>query len=132
VAQFKVEKAAPSGKDLGRIAGGRGADSILKGLQQRDAEIDQLRKGVIDRDAEIERLNKILAEPAPPKTAGSYGFVAVSKEDDVGGNGLQKAKEANESDLVAALGAMSEEDRALLLIKAAQRLPGRVSTVPAR
>jgi HK97 family phage prohead protease len=97
------------------------SDVIMKAFAAKDAEIDRLRK----------RIDELLVEPLPPKTAGAYGFTAVSKEQDVAGNGFHKV-EANEGDLVAALGAMSEEDRALLLIKAAQQLPRPVTMVPAR
>jgi hypothetical protein len=97
------------------------SDALLKIFNEQAAKIDRLQK----------RVDELLAEPAPPKTAGAYGFIAVSKEDDVAGAGFQK-KEARADDLVAALGALSEEDRAMLLIKAAHRLPGRVTTVPAQ
>jgi HK97 family phage prohead protease len=97
------------------------SDVIMKAFAAKDAEIDRLRK----------RVDELLAEPAPPKTAGAAGYFAVSKEDDASGLGLRKA-DANESDLVAALGAMSEEDRALLLIKASRQLPRPVTTVPAQ
>jgi HK97 family phage prohead protease len=117
VAAAKVKKAA-SADDLGRSVP-RGADLILKAMRERDDDIDRLNK----------RINELLAEPAPPKTAGAYGFVAVSKEQDAGGGGLQKA-EPNEQDLVAALQAMPEEERALLLIKAARQLPRPAMMVP--
>ena len=119
VAQFKMKKAATA-DDLGRSVP-RGADSILKAIRERDDDIDRLNK----------RIDELLAEPAPPKTAGAYGFVAVSKEQDAGGGGLQKAEPA-EQDLVAALQAMPEEERALLLIKASRQLPRPVSMVTAR
>jgi hypothetical protein len=91
-------------------------DAILKVIQAKDNEIDRLTK----------RIEELLAEPAPPKTAGAYGLIAVSKENDAGGAGFQK-RQANEDDLVAVLDAMPEEERALLLIKAAQRLPRPVT-----
>jgi hypothetical protein len=93
-----------------------GAETIVKALRDRDDEIDRLNK----------RIEELLAEPAPPKTAGAYGLIAVSKENDAGGAGFQK-RQANEDDLVAVLDAMPEEERALLLIKAAQRLPRPVT-----
>jgi phage head maturation protease len=51
------------------------SDTILKIIQAKDDEIDHLNK----------RIEELLAEPMPPKTAGAYGFVAVSKEQDSGG-----------------------------------------------
>jgi phage head maturation protease len=104
---------------IDRVVRPDASDVIMKAFQAKDAEIDRLNK----------RIDELLAEPAPAKTAGSFGLVAVSKEDDASGNGLQKA-EPNEGDLVAALSAMSEEDRALLLIKAARQLPRPVTFVP--
>jgi HK97 family phage prohead protease len=93
-----------------------GAEIIAKALRDRDDEIDRLRK----------RIDELLAEPAPPKTAGAFGLMAISKEQDAGGGGFQK-RQANEDELVAALGAMDPDERALLLIKAAQRLPRPVT-----
>jgi HK97 family phage prohead protease len=96
------------------------ASEILKIINSQNDEITRLRK----------RVDELLAEPAPPKTAGAFGLMAISKEQDAGGAGIQK-REASEDDLVAALGAMSEEERAILLIKAAQRLPRPVTMRPA-
>ncbi len=93
------------------------SDAILKIIQAKDNEIDRLNK----------RIEELLAEPAPPKTAGAYGFIAVSKENDAGGaTTLEKAVPSTD-DIAAALGAMDPDDRALLLIKAAQRLPRPVT-----
>jgi HK97 family phage prohead protease len=89
------------------------ADVIMKAFAAKDAEIDQLRK----------RIDELLAEPAPPKTAGAYGFFAVSKEDDAGGAQNLRKAEPDQDDIVAALQAMPEEERALLLTKAALQLP---------
>ncbi len=70
-----------------------------------------------------------MAEPAPPKTAGTYGLVAISKEEDAGGaQSLGKAA-PSQDDIAQALSEMSEEDRAMLLIKAAQQLPRPVTMV---
>ncbi|WP_425909824.1 HK97 family phage prohead protease [Nitrobacter sp. TKz-YC02] len=90
-----------------------GSDTILKIIQAKDDEIDRLNK----------RIEELLAEPMPPKTAGLF---AISKEEDASGAGLQK-RQASEDELVAGLGAMSEEDRAMLLIRAAQQLPRPVT-----
>lgn len=108
-------------ESVGRSAEPNGADIIMKAFAAKDAEIDRLSK----------RIEELLAEPAPAKTAGAYGFIAVSKEQDVGGNGLQKT-EASEQDLIAALQAMPDEERAMLLIKASLQLPRPVTMVPAR
>jgi phage head maturation protease len=115
-----VARASAALDRIDRVLQPNGADIIMKAFAAKDAEIDRLAKRVVELEA----------EPAPPKTAGLMA-IAVSKEQDAGGGGLQKA-EANEQDLVAALGAMSEEERALLLIKAAQQLPRPVTMVAAR
>jgi phage head maturation protease len=89
------------------------ADVIMKAFAAKDAEIDRLNK----------RIEELLAEPAPAKTAGSYGLVAVPKEDDAGGAQNMRKSEPSQDDLVAVLQAMPEEERALLLTKAALQLP---------
>lgn len=91
-------------------------DLIMKVIQAKDDEIDRLNK----------RIEQLLAEPAPPKTAGAGSFFALSKEDDAGGTGAIQ-RPPSEEDLTKALGAMSEEDRALLLIKASRQLPRPVT-----
>jgi phage head maturation protease len=127
-ARFDVWKAAGSdpidalNAALDRIdstVNGDSADRILKIIRGKDDEIDRLNK----------RVAELLAEPAPPKTAGAYGLVAISKEADAGGTGALQKAQPDEQDLVAALGAMSEEDRALLLIKASRQLPRPVTMV---
>lgn len=90
-----------------------GADIITKALRDRDDEIAGLRK----------RIDELLAEPAPPKTAGAFGLVAVSKEQDSGGG---KAP-PSQYEVAKALSEMTDEDRAMLLIKAAQQLPRPVT-----
>ena len=94
------------------------ADLILKVIQAKDDEIDRLNK----------RIEQLLSEPAPPKTAGAGNYFALSKEDDAGGAGAFQ-RPPSEDDLAKALGAMSEEDRALLLIKASRQLPRPVTMV---
>jgi phage head maturation protease len=86
---------------------------IMKALAAKDVEIDRLNK----------RIEQLLEEPAPPKTAGSYGLVAVSKEQDIAGNASVQKATPNEGELVSALAAMHPDDRAMLLIKAAHQLP---------
>jgi phage head maturation protease len=129
-ARFDVWKAAGSDPaaavharldEIDRVLRPDPSDVIMKAFAAKEAEIDRLRK----------RVDELLAEPAPPKTAGTHGLYAVSKEQDAGGTGLQKAQ-ADENDLVAALQAMPEEERALLLIKASRQLPRPVTMVPAQ
>ena len=87
------------------------------------------------KDDEIDRLNKrieeLLRSRQPPKTAGAGNYFALSKEDDAGGAGAFRPP-PSEDDLAKALGAMSEEDRALLLIKASRQLPRPVTMVTAQ
>lgn len=119
----KIEAAlAVTDAALRRVTQPKGADIIAKALQERDDKIERLEKRIVE----------LLAEPAPPKTAGAYGFVAVSKEQDSGGaQSLGKAA-PSQDDIAQALSEMTEEDRALLLIKAAQTLPRPVTMVQAR
>jgi phage head maturation protease len=104
-----------------RVAQPKGADIIQKAFAAKDAEIDRLEK----------RVAELLVEPAPAKTAGSFGLVAVSKEQDAGGAGALEKTAPSEDDLAKALSQMSEEDRALLLIKASMQLPRPVMMVRA-
>lgn len=100
-------------------------DAAVTKVRQSDAGAEIIVKALRDRDDEIERLAKRVAElealPAPSKTAGS--FISISKEQDVGGAAALEKMAPSTDDIAAALGAMSEEERAILLIKAAQRLP---------
>jgi phage head maturation protease len=122
-AVFDIWKAAGA-RDPAEVATA-GLDTIERNLRPDPADL--IMKAFAAKDAEIDRLNKrideLLAEPLPPKTAGAHAVFAVSKEDDAGGaHNMRKAAPAEE-DLVAALQAMPEEERALLLIKASQQLP---------
>uniref|UniRef100_UPI002624556A hypothetical protein n=1 Tax=Bradyrhizobium sp. TaxID=376 RepID=UPI002624556A len=95
---------------------------IMKAFASKDAEIDRLNK----------RIEEILAEPLPAKTAGQYGLIAVSKEDDAAGNGTIGKAAPAEQELVAALERMAPDERALLLTKAALMMPRPATMVPAR
>lgn len=109
-------------------------DDLAKRLAERDEafakigeRIDPLVKTVealTSRIAEIEKL------PLAPKTAGSLAkAVAVSKEEDVAGSiagDVQKAAPSVE-DVQKALFAMPEEERALILTKAALSRPQSVT-----
>ena len=97
----------------------RATESIMKAFAAKDAEIDRLNK----------RIEELLAEPAPSKCASGYALFAVSKEDDAGGASNVEKAAPSADDIAAALDAMSEEDRAILLIKAAQQLPRPVRMV---
>jgi len=99
------------------------ADAILKIIQAKDGEIDRLNK----------RIEELLAEPLPPKTAGAFVLVAISKEQDAGGaQSLEKTAAPSQDDIAKALSEMTEEDRAMLLIKAAQQLPRPVTMMRAQ
>jgi HK97 family phage prohead protease len=93
------------------------SDAILKIIQAQDAEIGRLTK----------RVEELLAEPMPPKTAGAFGLVAVSKEQDSGGAQSFGKAAPSQDEIAKALCEMTEQDRALLLIKAAQQLPRPVT-----
>jgi phage head maturation protease len=128
-ARFDVWKAAGLSVDpaeaaqaavdrLERVLKGNSSDAIMKIIQAKDTEIDRLNK----------RIEDLLAEPMPPKTAGAGGYFALDKADDAGGAGAFQ-RQPSEDDIAKALGAMSEEDRALLLIKASRQLPRPVTMV---
>jgi Caudovirus prohead serine protease len=98
------------------------SDLILKAFAAKDAEIEALKK----------RVDELLETPLPPKTAGSYGLVAVSKEEDARGGGDMKKAAPSSEDLQKALEDMDPDERALLLTKAALRLPRAVAMVTPR
>lgn len=145
VAQFKgMKKAAEAesitgqadapGEDLTKVTGER--DTLAKALAEKDEaltkladRIEPLAKTITDlatANADLaKRLETIEAQPAPPKTAGS--FASVSKEEDAGGSASLEKGAPSEEDIAKVLGAMSEEDRALLLIKASRQLPRAVT-----
>jgi len=68
----------------------------------------------------IERLDKILAEPMPAKCAAS-GFVMIDKSDDA--KGVVSTPTPNVEDVAKVIAAMPQEDRALLLMRAALSNP---------
>jgi hypothetical protein len=150
VAAGKVKKAAPAEAitvDVSAIGGEALAksitdlttdrDNLAKSLAEKDEaltkladRIEPLAKTVADLVATntelAKRLETIEAQPAAPKTAGA--FASVSKDEDAGGAAsLEKAAVLSEEDISKVLGAMSEEDRALLLIKASRQLPRAVT-----
>ena len=109
-------------------------DALIKAVAEKDDaltkladRIEPLAKTVADLVAANAELAKRFAEePVAPKTAGAF---AVSKEDDAGGTQAVEKAAPTQEDIAAALDAMSEEDRAILLIKAAQQLPRPVRMV---
>ena len=111
------------------------ADKVAKALGERDATISELKKALdqvtplakavttlgetIDElrkttDAQAEEIRVLKAQPMPPKTAAN--LFAIAKE----GDGV--AADSDEQ-LLKRLTEMTEEDRTLLLVKAARRNP---------
>jgi hypothetical protein len=86
--------------------------------------LETMVKVVRERAELIERLDKILREPMPAKTAAST-FVAVDKMDDA--RGAISTPAPNVEDVAKALAAMPQEDRALLLMRAAMSNPIHIS-----
>jgi phage head maturation protease len=102
-------------------------DGLAKALDSITERIDPLVKTV---EALGKRLAEIEEQPLPPKTAGPGAVVkAVSKEADSTGAGSVASREGAPSndEIVKALAAMSEDDRAMALIKAAHQLPHQVA-----
>jgi HK97 family phage prohead protease len=92
------------------------ADALMKIFEAQAAEIDRLTKLVDD----------LQKAPLPAKTYGANLFKAISKEEDARGGG--RDSEASIEDAELLLAELSEEDRALLLIKASHRLPRPVTS----
>jgi hypothetical protein len=143
VAGFKAQKTAATG-DLakGDPADGADGDDLAKTITDLTAERNTLAQTVADKDdalakladrieplaqsfeALAKRLAVVEASPAPAKTAGP--LAAISKEQDAGGAAALEKATPSPDDIASALGAMTEEDRALLLIKASHQLPRAV------
>jgi phage head maturation protease len=111
-AQFEVKKVVP----------GNAADVITKAIAVRDNQIENLSKRVVELEA----------EPAPPKTAGTFALISVSKETDAGGAQSLGKTAPSQDEIAKALSEMTEEDRAMLLIKASMQLPRPVTMVQAQ
>jgi len=141
IAPVKVKKAAEA-EDLAKAAteaasalvDATAADALAKATGERDdlakalgvitERIDPLIKTV---EALGKRLLDVEATPMPPKTAGP-GATVIAKGVDAAGGASEPVKTiAAEDDLVKALAAMSNEDKALLLIKASRQLPMAVN-----
>lgn len=143
-----MKKAAPAGEitvDINAVGG----EALAKSITDLTTDRDALAKSVSEKDEALakladrieplakafedlaatnadlaKRLAVVEAEPAAPKTAGA---MAVSKEQDAGGSAsLEKADALSQEDITKALAAMSEDERGILLIKAAQTMPRRV------
>lgn len=147
-------KKAAAASDLAKAAPAPDAEAepseeLSKALAEKDealtkvaAERDDLAKRLADRDEAFikmadrleplaksvedmaKRLEVIEEQPAPAKTGGAF---AVDKADDAVGS-LGKTVQPSPDDVAGALAAMPEEDRALLLIKAAHSLPRPIVT----
>jgi hypothetical protein len=108
-------------------------DDVKKDRRERETEdllkfwpagepvtLETMVKVVRERAELIERLDKILAEPMPAKCAAS-GFVMLDKVDDA--KGVVSTPAPNVEDVAKVIAAMPQEDRALLLMRAALSNP---------
>jgi hypothetical protein len=82
--------------------------------------LDTMIKVTRERAELIERLDKILAEPMPAKCAAS-GFVMLDKVDDA--KGVVSTPAPDVESVAKVIAAMPQEDRALLLMRAAMSNP---------
>lgn len=94
-------------------------EDLQKALNTITEKVEPLVKTVTELG---ERLHKMEQEPVPARTAGPGAqLTSISKATD--STGQEQVSQLTEENLAKALGAMSEEDRALLLIKAAHLNP---------
>jgi hypothetical protein len=127
-----VEPTAAEKAAADELAKATEAEDLHKAaIAKLEAERDALAKALADMVLQIAPLTKrvaaIEAQPAPAKTAG-HGIAAVSKEADAaGGASGEAAKSMSPEDAKKMLDAMSEEDRALALIKAAHHFPRQLN-----
>lgn len=97
------------------------AKSVATRFTETDAELAKLRATLVERDAELVKWQaKFEDSPIPPKTAGTH---AVAKQADAGGAGSSDLAALSDEAVTKVLEAMTPEDRAMALIKAAQTLP---------
>lgn len=103
---------------------------LSSAVETLTGERDTLLRSVGDLTGQMteitRRLDKLAEEPVPAKTAANSLARAVSKEGDVAGNGAPEP--ASESQITGEgiqryLASLSEEDRGLLLIRAAHTRP---------
>jgi hypothetical protein len=114
-------------------------DTLTKALADRDDQLAKLAdrieplaktvEGLVAANADLAK--RFAEEPLPARTAGPGAVVSVSKEEDAGGAATME-KAVSDEDIAKALGAMSEDDRAMALIKASLRLPQHARFVPPR
>lgn len=108
-------------------------ESIAKLADRTSAAIEVLTKRLDTRDAQIDALTKRLEEvallPAPSKTLGPGAGIAgvVEKGADAAGALADKGAALSDEEVQKALASMSNEDRALALIKATHRFPRQIS-----
>jgi phage head maturation protease len=128
------QTAATGTEDLHKVTSER--NDLAKALAEKDEaltkladRIEPLAKTVEDlvaTNADLaKRLATVEAQPAPAKTAGAAA--AISKEEDASGSASLEKSVPSEEDIAKVLAAMSDEDRALLLIKASRQLPRAVT-----
>lgn len=123
--------------DIWKAAGTEPADAVTKATAALDAidrvirpdSADALMKIFEAQAAEIDRLNKLVDDlqkaPLPRKTYGSHVFKAISKEEDARGGSGDTGQAIEHAELL--LAEMSDEERALVLIKASHNLPRLVT-----
>lgn len=113
---------AAEAEDLSKAQGE--IERLTKAIADAAPQIEALAKRLDDQAADNadlrKRLEQVENEPAKPRTAGSAR--AIDKADDVT-NGEPTKLTVTKSDMETYLAGMSEQDRAMLLTKAALQLP---------
>src|SRR5262249_52304412 len=112
-------------------------DALVTSLAEKDEQLAKLAGHVESTTTKLvgmiedlsKRLESYANEPAPAKTAGTF---AVSKEEDASGAAALEKVAPTEEDIQKALAEMPADERALLLTKAALRMPRQAHFVPAR
>ena len=114
---------------------GAGNDKLAKFAERAVANFEKLTKRLDEKDTQLEAMNKRIEQlalmPAPPKTLGPGAGIAgaVEKSADASGSnhGQVDGPTPSDEDIKKALDAMSEKDRALVLIKAAHQFPRQIA-----
>ena len=106
------------------IEGGR--DEAVRKVADGVDPLIKMVTALRDQNTDLaKRIAHLEAQPMPPKTAGPG--VAISKEADFAGPGRQRAPAPSSEDVSKMLAALPEDERSLLLMKAALAHPVSVS-----
>lgn len=108
--------------DLAKMTAER--DMLSSALEKRDAALEKITADMTPLQKSVEELHARLAvmekQAVPAKTTTSF---ARSKEEDVSGERAERAPAVSEEDVQKALAALSEEERSMIVLKAALAMP---------